>query len=39
MEKDLLEIWKERIENEGKHGDKKKPIKDLKYLRLPMTMP
>lgn len=27
MEKDLLEIWKERIENEGKHGDKKKAYK------------
>lgn len=27
MEKDLLDIWKERIEKEGKHGDKKKAYK------------
>ena len=24
MEKDVLNIWKERIEKESKHGDKKK---------------
>ena len=30
MEKDLLEIWKERIAKESKYGDKKKAYKAIK---------
>lgn len=26
VEKDVLDIWKERIKNEAKHGDKKKHV-------------
>ena len=27
-EKDVLDIWKERIKNEARHGDKKKACED-----------